>query len=544
VFALTGVRHTSYFPRRSSNLSVILRKRSADAGPPKLTTVNNQTVRVAAVDLGATSGRVCAVTVGPNQLDLAEVARFVDPTVMVPNSAGGYTLTLDVLAIWAGIVDGLQLMAAEGPVDGIGVDAWAVDYGLLDDDGSLIANPTNYRDTRANGISDKLFAESGVDFTELYRRTGIQFLPFNTVFQLAAEKADNPTRFNNANQFLMLPDLFNYWLCGATETARVTEITNASSTALVNPVTRDWDYELIDKLAYPRNVFPNIVEAGTIIGTAAGVPFSGAEQVPVIAVGSHDTASAIVAVPMVNDVETSAYISSGTWSLVGLELPEPVLTDEAREINATNELGIDGTVRFLRNTMGLWLLSQSQEQWKSEGIDIPLSELLAQAAQIPANQWLIDADSSEFLAPGTMSTRIANAAAMPSTEESETPAAPPVETKGMKPKPETPAEITRCIMDSLATAYAKSVRELSAAAGRQVETIYIVGGGSQNTLLCQLTADATGCKVVAGPVEAAALGNALVQARTLGVIEGGLPQIRDLVRRTQTLTEYYPNSVG
>jgi len=503
--------------------------------PPKLTTVKNQTVRVAAVDLGATSGRVCAVTVGPNQLDLSEVARFVDPTAMVPNPDGGNTLTLDVLAIWAGIVDCLQRMAASGPIDAIGVDAWAVDYGLLDDDGSLMANPTNYRDSRTNGISDKLFSESGVDFTELYHRTGIQFLPFNTVFQLVAEKANNPARFNNSAQFLMLPDLFNYWLSGA----KTTEITNASSTALVNPVTRNWDYELISKLGFPPSIFPTIVEAGKIIGDA--------DDVPVIAVGSHDTASAIVAVPMVNDVETAAYISSGTWSLVGLELPEPVLTDEAREINATNELGVDGTVRFLRNTMGLWLLSQSQEQWKSEGLDIPLSKLLAEATEIPANRWLIDADSPEFLAPGNMATRIA-AAAKPPVAESQTPAVaaqntapPPVETKGIKARPSTPTEITRCIMDSLALAYAKSVRELSAAAGRQVETIYIVGGGSLNKLLCQLTADATGCKVVAGPVEAAALGNALVQARALGVIEGGLPQMRDLVRRTQTLTEYYPN---
>lgn len=479
--------------------------------------------RVAAVDLGATSGRVMAVTVGPGVLDAVEVHRFADPTVLVPKPNGGGTLTIDILAIWAEIFAGLRQMALGGPINSIGIDSWAVDYGLLDADGALLANPTSYRDSRTNNIPEQLLATNDISFLELYQRTGIQFLPFNTIFQLAAEQQANPARLTNAQTLLMLPDLFNYWLTGN----RVTEITNASSTSLVNPVTRDWDFDLICNLDFPPRIFTAIIEPGTLVGDTRALELSADSErpVPVIAVASHDTASAVVAVPMEHP-EISAYISSGTWSLVGLELAEPILTDQAREINATNELGMDGTVRFLRNTMGLWLLSGCQEQWQAEGKDASLPYLLAQAESAPGFQWVIDAESNEFIAPGNMADRITNAAI----------SAGGVSTS----KPQNQGEIVRCILDSLALAYAKSVRELAAAANRKVEVIHIVGGGALNTLLCQLTADACGVEVIAGPVEAAALGNALVQARALGVIQGGLPELRHLVRQTQPLTSYYP----
>lgn len=524
---------------------------------------NGASVRVAAVDLGATSGRVVAITVGPEVLDAVEVHRFTDPTVLVPRLAPGgkveNTLTVDILAIWAGILEGLRQMANSGAMDSIGIDSWAVDYGLIDADGALLANPTSYRDTRTTLVPQRLYDTGITSFAELYRRTGIQFLPFNTVFQLAAEQSDNPARLAAADKLLMLPDLFNYWLTGNL----ATEITNASSTALVSPVFRDWDQSLIEKLGYPQRLFTEIVEPGTVIGQLPAQQVAATEDtssapmaisdligndgsVPVIAVASHDTASAVVAVPMTS--ENSAYISSGTWSLVGLELTEPVLTEQARDINATNELGLDGTVRFLRNTMGLWLLSGCQEQWRLQGKDASLAELLAQAAAAEPLKWLIDADSKEFLAPGNMADRI-QAAAIPTKWVVESDPNMVVEAGGSPPglettspqKPQTQAEIVRCILDSLALAYAKSVKELSEAANRKVDVIHIVGGGSLNSLLCQLTADATGLKVIAGPVEAAALGNALVQARALGAIDGGLAELRAIVKKTHPLTEYLPN---
>lgn len=505
-----------------------------DSGPlARRSALPQSPVRVAAIDLGATSGRVIAVTVGPNQLDAVEIHRFADPTVLVPDAKGGATLTIDILAIWAGILAGLRRMAISGPIDGIGVDSWAVDYGLLDKDGNLIGNPVSYRDDRTTNIAESLFAANALTFAKLYQRTGIQYLPFNTIFQLAAERRNNPTRFTQAAHLLMLPDLFNYWLTGI----KSSEITNASSTALVNPNTRDWDFGLITELEYPPHLFPPIIEPGKAIGEltpplaeviapltstpARALAHPTAASPPIIAVASHDTASAVVAVPMAD--KNAAYISSGTWSLVGLELDHPVLTEQARTINATNELGVDGTVRFLRNTMGLWLLSSCQEQWRAEGRDIPLADLLSQASAAQPLKWLVDADSTDFLAPGKMADRIAAAAA------------------NQHGQPQTLGEIVRCVLDSLALASAKAVRELAEVANRKVDVIHIVGGGSLNTLLCQLTADATGCKVIAGPVEAAALGNALVQARALGVISGGLSAMRDIVRKTQPLIEYQPN---
>jgi rhamnulokinase len=468
----------------------------------------------AAVDLGASSGRVMVAKVGPGRLDLHEVHRFPNRPVLT-----GGTLHWDILGLYAGVLDGLRAAGRDGGrLDGIGIDSWAVDYGLLDSDGALLGNPVHYRDTRhATAVPD---VHAVVPPEELYAVTGLQHLPFNTVFQLAATRGS--ARLAAAERLLLVPDLFAYWLAGA----QGAELTNASTTGLLDATTRDWAWELIDRLALPRGLFPPIRQPGERLGELRGEVLSETGltgPVPVTAVGSHDTASAVVGVPAASD--RFAYISCGTWSLVGVELDAPVLTEASRAAGFTNELGVDGTVRYLRNVMGLWLLQESQRTWAAAGLTADLPDLLAAAAQVPAFTAVVDPDDPRFLAPGDMPARIAQACA----ERGQTP-------------PQSQAETVRCILDSLALAYRRTVRRAVELSGRDVEVVHLVGGGARNTLLCQLTADACGLPVVAGPVEAAALGNALVQARAGGAVTGGLPELRELLRRTLEVRTYHPSA--
>jgi sugar (pentulose or hexulose) kinase len=466
----------------------------------------------AAVDLGASSGRVMAARVGPDRLDLTEVHRFANRPV---RTAG--TLHWDVLGLYAGILDGLRAAGRDGGrLDGIGIDSWAVDYGLLDADGALLGNPVHYRDARHETAVPAVHAAVGVD--ELYRINGLQHLPFNTVFQLAAARDD--VTFDAARTLLLVPDLFAYWLTGAVGA----EITNASTTGLLDATSRDWSATLIDELGLRRELFPPLRRPGERLGelrddVLAETGLAG--PVPVLAVGSHDTASAVVGVPASTD--RFAYISCGTWSLVGVELEKPVLTEESRTAGFTNELGVDGTVRYLHNVMGLWLLQECQRTWAAAGLVADLLDLLAAAAQVPPFTAVVDADDPAFLPPGDMPARIADACRR----------------TGQTP-PQSQAETVRCILDSLALAYRRTVRRAAELSGRDVEVVHLVGGGARNRLLCQLTADACGLPVMAGPVEAAALGNALVQARGLGVLSGGLPELRALLRSTQDVQVYLP----
>jgi rhamnulokinase len=467
---------------------------------------------LAAVDLGASSGRVMVARVGPGRLDLHEAHRF--PNRPVPTAG---TLHWDVLGLYAGVLDGLRAAGRDGGrLDGVGIDSWAVDYGLLDADGALLGNPVHYRDVRhATAVPD---VHAVVPPEELYRVSGLQHLPFNTVFQLAAARGS--AQLAAARQLLLVPDLIANWLTGAVGA----ELTNASTTGLLDATTRDWAGELIDRLGLPRDLFPPIRQPGDRLGelrddVLAETGMTG--PVPVTAVGSHDTASAVVGVPAESD--RFAYISCGTWSLVGVELEKPVLTEESRAAGFTNELGVDGTVRYLRNVMGLWLLQESLRTWTAAGLPVDLADLLAAAARVPAFPAVVDPDDARFLPPGDMPARIAAACA----ETGQTP-------------PQSRAETVRCILDSLALAYRRTVRRAAGLSGREVEVVHLVGGGARNTLLCQLTADACGLPVVAGPVEAAALGNVLVQARGLGVISGGLPELRALLRHTQTTQLYLP----
>ncbi|MDH6213756.1 rhamnulokinase [Streptomyces pseudovenezuelae] len=463
----------------------------------------------AAVDLGASSGRVMVGRVGPDSLELTEAHRFPNRPMRVPEG-----LRWDILALYAGVLDGLRAAGAhcDGRLDSVGIDSWAVDYGLLDADGALLGNPVHYRDSRTEGIAEKVWATLPAE--ELYAATGLQYAPFNTLYQLVAARSTD--QLAHARRLLLVPDLLSYWLTGE----QGTELTNASTTQLIDPRTRDWSHEVASRLGIDLGLFAPLRQPGDPAGVlrADVLEETGLKgPVPVTAVGSHDTASAVAAVPA-GGSQRFAYISTGTWSLAGLELAAPVLTEESRAANFTNELGLDGTVRYLRNIMGLWLLQECVRAWGEP----ELGALLLDAAEVPALRSVVDAGDEAFLAPGRMPERIAEACRASG-----------------QPVPASPAEITRCILDSLALAHRRAVEDAQRLADQPVDVVHIVGGGTRNALLCQLTADACGLPVVAGPTEAAALGNVLVQARAHGLV-GDLPAMRRLLIRTQPLTRYEP----
>ena len=408
--------------------------------------------------------------------------------------------------------------AGAGGLTSVGIDAWAVDYGLVRGD-RLLGLPFHYRDERRCAVGPaNVHALVGQD--ELYARNGLQFLPFNTAYQLAA---DPWTEL--ADRMLLVPDLVAWWLTGR----MVAERTNASTTGLLDPRTGSWDGELLDRLGVPAHLLPDLVDPGTTIGamTDQVAGDTGLPGVPVVAVGSHDTASAVVGAPLGED---AAYLSLGTWGLVGVELADPVVTDAARVANFTNEGGVDGRTRFLTNVMGTWILSEALRAWDREdrlpagGND--LTGLLSAAAEVdPASVPVVDVQDPRFLPPGDMGERVAKWCVDHDL-----------------PAPATRPAMVRTILESLAEAYAAAVDTAARLTGRRVETVHVVGGGSQNRLLCQAIADRSGRHVVAGPVEATALGNVLVQARAAGVVGPDLAELRALVARTHDLPRYEPRS--
>ena len=470
---------------------------------------------VAAVDLGATSGRVIVghVDAAAGRLELDQVARFPNGPVRLASG-----LHWDLTGLYRDLTRGLaDAFRREPGVASIGVDSWAVDYGLLRGD-RVLGEPFHYRDERNERAVERVHAV--VPFEELYRRNGLQFLPFNTVYQLAAEQSGG--LLDLADSMLLIPDLIGFQLTGT----RVAELTNASTTGLVGVETGEWDYALMERLGLEASVLPRLVSPGASLGALrpdVAADLGAPAGVEVVAVGSHDTASAVVAVPM--RAESAAYISCGTWGLVGVELEQPVTTDAAREANFTNEGGVDGRVRFLHNVMGLWLLSESVRWWERDGSSIDLPELLAQAAAVTTDVTVFDANDPRFLAPGDLPGRIAEWCAE----------------RGV-PAPQSRAEFARSIIESLAEAFAGAVRSASILSGVDVETIHVVGGGALNELLCRRTADRSGLPVLAGPVEATAIGNVLVQARAAGFAGADLESLRALVAASFQPVRYEPSA--
>lgn len=467
---------------------------------------------IAAVDLGATSGRVILGGVRDGELRMKHVHRFVNEPVRTRDG-----LHWNVYELYRNVVAGLGQVERDAPgeVLSIGVDAWACDYGLFAGD-RLLGVPFAYRDERTTRGVEAVRAK--VEARELFARNGLQHLAFNTLFQLAAEGE----MLEVADRMLLIPDLVSFWLTGV----GIAERTNASTTGLLDARTREWDTQLAVALGIPPRLFAPLVDAGEAIGALAPevVQLVG-RSIPVVTVGSHDTASAVVAIP--NPGRDFAYISCGTWGLVGLELDAPVLSEAARRAGFTNEGGVDGRVRFLHNVMGLWLLSESIRAWDRVASEAQrssmLQELLEDAAKVVGRVAIFDASDEVFLAPGDMPARIAEWCRAHD-----------------EPVPATRAEFVRSIVESLAQAFADSVREASDIAGHPVSVIHMVGGGAQNELLCQATANRSGLPVLAGPVEATAIGNILVQARAAGLVSGDLERLRAVVARSVTSKRYEP----
>ncbi len=478
--------------------------------------MSTRSAQVAAVDLGATSGRVMLADVGGGRVDMRAVARFANNAVRLWNGARA-ALHWDITGLYGQVCAGLSTAAGQADdLVGIGVDSWAVDYGMMRN-GVLLSTPHHYRDDRTRGGVKAVHAE--LSPAELYRRNGLQFLPFNTVYQLAAERDEG--MLGLADTVLLVPDLINYWLTGRLAAER----TNASTTGLLG-VDGTWDHALMDRLQLRPNLFPDIVEAGSTLGPVlpqVREQLRLAEQTQVVSVASHDTASAVVATPM--QPESAAYISCGTWGLVGVELPAALVTDASRQAGFTNEIGADGRVRFLHNVMGTWLLSETVRQYERSGASVSLPTLLEQAASAPSPSTVFDTDDPRLLPPGDIPGRI-------QAWYSE---------RGLA-APATPAQMVRTIVESLAAAFASSVVAAAELSGVDVNTVHIVGGGSQNRLLCQLTADRLGLPVLAGPVEATALGNVLLTARARGLIDGDLEALRVLVAENVAATRYLPRT--
>ena len=470
-----------------------------------------------AFDLGAESGRAVLGRFDGDTLHLDTLHRFPNGPVVVMGR-----LYWDVLRLWTEMKQGLALYRREqgADLDGIGLDTWGVDFALLGADDGLLANPRHYRDPRTDGMLEAAFAR--VPREEIFEATGIQFMQINTLYQLLAMRLGGDPTLDAARTLLMMPDLINYWLTGA----KVCEFTDATTTQFYDPRRRAWARPLLGRLGLPTDVLPPVVEPGTVLGPLLP-PLAeevGLEGAAVIAPACHDTGSAVAAVPARGD--DFAYISSGTWSLMGVETTEPVITPESLTFNFTNEGGVCGTFRLLKNIMGLWLVQECRRTWAGQGREYSYAELTAMAADAPAFGPLVEPDCHDFLAPGDMPARIRAFCARTGQDA-----------------PETEGALVRCALESLALKYRWVLEKLQLMTGKVLRVIHVVGGGSQNELLCQLAADATRRPVIAGPVEATAMGNILMQALARGRI-GSLAEGREVVRRSCDAAIYEPRDSG
>ena len=466
-----------------------------------------------AFDLGAESGRGVMGFFDGEKLRLEDVHRFANQPVQLLD-----TLHWNSLGLFAELKQGLAKAAAihGREISGIGIDTWGVDFGLLDRYGELLGNPHHYRDHGNDGMLETAFQI--VPREEIFEETGIQFLQINTLYQLIAMKLNHSPALDQAKTLLMMPDLLNYWFTGV----KTTEFSIASTSQMVDPRTRTWSKNLLDRFGLPTEILTEIVMPGTVIGSLRpeiAEAFS-CGSIPVIAPGEHDTASAIVSVP--SEREDYAYLSSGTWSLMGVELKTPRISDESLKANFTNEGGACGTIRFLKNIMGLWLVQECRRTWLRQGREFDYSQLTQMASESSPFKSLIETDAPAFLSPADMPAEIRKFC----LQTGQTP-------------PESEGETVRCCLESLALKYRWALERLEEFRGKPISTLHIVGGGTQNRLLCQLTADATRRVVIAGPVEATAIGNVLLQAIGTGRLSS-LEQAREVVRRSFALETYLP----
>lgn len=473
-----------------------------------------------AIDLGAESGRVMAGLFDGRQVRLEELHRFPNGPVNVAD-----TMRWDLLRLWSEIQSGLAKAAGRfgQQIVSVGVDTWGVDFVLLSKTGEMLGQPYHYRDRRTQGVMEQTFRR--VPRSEVFSQTGIQFMEINSLYQLVAMNQKNGPLVEQADRILLIPDFFHWLLSGS----RVVEFTNATTSQMFHPVNRTWSFDLLRKLNLPTQMFGDVVNPGTKLGNLredvarrAGLP-----RLDVVAPATHDTAAAVAAIPTRNTGRANwAYISSGTWSLMGLELPHAVLTQRALELNVTNEGGIDGTYRLLKNIMGLWLVQECRRSFERDGSAYDYGLLAQVARDAKPFRAFVNPDDNCFLSPPDMPEAIREWCRQTNQEI-----------------PDSAGGIVRCALESLALKYRTVLGQLEELSGERVEVIHIVGGGTQNELLNQLTANATGRPVVTGPVEATALGNILIQARTAGAV-GSLEEIRSVVRASSTVKQYEPQNVA
>lgn len=466
-----------------------------------------------ALDLGAESGRAVLAQLDGGKLTLEPVHRFPNGPVRVHGS-----MFWDVLSLYTEIKRGMAMCAERvgGDVVSIGVDTWGVDFALLDQQGSLLANPYHYRDRRTEGMIEEACAR--VPRREIFGYTGIQFMPLNTLFQLFSMGYANSPLLDIADRLLTMPDLLNYWLTGE----KVCEFSNATTTQFYNPREKAWAKELLERLGLPTHFLGPIVPSGTKLGplTTRVADETRLERAVVVAPACHDTGSAVAGVPAKG--RDYAYMSSGTWSLLGIEIAEPIINDAALEYNFTNEGGVGGTIRFLKNIMGLWLVQECRRTWERQGDVLGYDEITRIASDSPAFAAFVEPDAADFLAPTEMPAAIQ--AFCRNTGQA---------------VPESKGAIIRCALESLGMKYRWVLQRLEEICGHTLDTIHVVGGGSQNKLLCQFAADATGRPIAAGPVEATAIGNVLVQAVTMGLV-GSLAEAREIVAQSFEVVTYEP----
>lgn len=471
------------------------------------------TKKLLAFDLGAESGRGVLGLFDGQKVALEVVHRFANGGVRTLE-----TIHWDVLRLYGEMVNGLRRCAADfGGVDAVGVDTWGVDFALLGRGDTLLGNPRHYRDPHTETIMEEAFRR--VARFDIFRQTGIQFMRFNTLFQLLALQRDRSPLLDVAQTLLFIPDLFHFYFTGV----KANEFTDASTSQLLDPTTRNWAFGLIKAFGLPAHIFGSFVQPGTVLGPLrpALAAETGLSPVPVIAPATHDTAAAVAAVPARGD--HWAYISSGTWSLVGMELPGPLVNEAALKFNFTNEGGVGGTIRLLKNVMGLWLVQECRRAWERCGQTISYDDLTRLAEKAPAFVSLVDPDDASFILPANMPAALADFCR-----------------RTHQPAPQEPSAVVRCALESLALRYRWVLERLEELTGQRLETIHVVGGGCQNRLLCQFTADACNRPVLAGPVEATALGNVLVQAVGLGLL-GSLAEAREVVRRSFAVETYTPH---